>query len=58
MNTIVFVLVMVTHSNYAVPTLEFKTLEKCEMALKQIDQSYSGSPVVVSSKSKCIRIEK
>lgn len=32
MNTIVFVLVVMTHSGNWVPTIEFSTLEKCQKA--------------------------
>jgi hypothetical protein len=59
MNTIVFVLVVISSQGYAIPTIEFKTLAKCESAIQDFEKANSGGWATARSiNSKCLRIEK
>lgn len=62
MNSIVFVLVVLTHNGYDVPTTEFSTMEKCQKGLVQyqnsvgnLDKSFEMRGI---RKGTCVRIEK
>ena len=59
MNTIVFVMVVFTHSVNWVPTLEFKSLELCERAAAVI-KTQTDSKIRLGEMRQpfCVRIEK
>jgi len=60
MNTVYVLAALVFAGNWLpdtiVPTLEFKTLEKCEAAIVAFDQDAKGKPG--RAKMRCVRIEK
>jgi hypothetical protein len=61
MNSVVYVLVIFIYTGYA-PTVEFKTKEKCEAAIKAIAYDVNPSPPawdnIPMKNAKCVRIEK
>jgi hypothetical protein len=58
MNTLMVVFVLLTYvSGSWVPTLEFSTKEKCEVAAKEI-QNQRTLGIFQNDRYKCIRIEK
>ena len=60
MNTVVFVLVVISSNghwfNPVVPTLEFKTREKCEIAIKTFKEEAKENSGDI--RMRCVRIEK
>lgn len=60
MNTVVFVLVVISSNghwfNPVIPTLEFRSLEKCENAIRAFkDEAKDGKGDI---RMRCVRIEK
>lgn len=59
MNSVVFVLVVWTYGGYAVPTLEFTSDLKCQMALRTMEDSVGNARgLSIGIKGKCIEIKK
>jgi len=62
MNTVVFVLFAMTHGVIYIPTMEFSTMEKCEVLRKELIIEYndSGASFLANSQKKylCKRVEK
>ena len=59
MNTIVFVLMVYSHNNFIIPTMEFNSLEKCEKAGLTYKAATNFNPTWSSSRSPfCTKFEK
>ena len=60
MNEIVFVLIVLAQNghfrNIVIPTLEFRTQEKCEQAIRTFARDSEGKDGTVAMR--CVRIEK
>lgn len=59
MSTIVFVLMVWSHGGYAIPTLEFSSLEKCNSALLEMERNVGKSGTFLTGiRGRCVKIEK
>lgn len=59
MNTVVFVLMVMTHNGFSIPTIEFSTMAKCQAAIVAFDAQYLHKPKWNRPTSPhCIRFEK
>jgi hypothetical protein len=62
MNTVYVLVALVFSGNwlpdFIVPTMEFKTLEKCEAAITTLKHDIQGTCKTGSAKLRCVKIEK